>query len=100
MAESTRSSAAKAAQRKHRGLITRMAGPRTRVSQGIRPALRGATWPPIDDAPRSQRRALCPDGLAQRWLRVASEAALQRAETSVSKAQHRARATGQQPRFP
>jgi len=99
MANSTLSREDNAAQRQHLGFITRMPGPRKRVAPVISPALRGATGPPIDDAPRSQRLALCHSGMAQRGLIVASAAALQRAETRVSKAQKRALATVQKQRF-
>lgn len=99
MANSTLSHEDNAAQRQHLGFITRMPGPRKRVAPVISPALRGATGPPIDDAPRSQRLALCHSGMAQRGLIVASAAALQRAETRVSKAQKRALATVQKQRF-
>jgi transposase len=81
------------------GFITRIPGTLKLVSQVISQALRGATWQPIDDATRYQRLDLCHYGMAQRWLIVSSEAALQRAETSVSKAQKRELATVQKQLF-
>ena len=86
-----------AAQLKQLGLLTRMPGTLKRVSQVISQALRWATWQPVDDAPRYQRLALCHYGRAQRWLIVSSEAALQRAEQRVSKAQKRELATVEKP---
>jgi len=88
-----------AAQLKQLGFITRIPGTRKLVSQVISQALRGATWQPIDDATRYQRLELCHYGMTQRWVIVSSEAALQRAETSVSKAQKRELATVQKPLF-
>jgi transposase len=88
-----------AAKLKQLGFITRIPGPLKLVSQVISQALRGATWQPIDDATRYQRLDLCHYGMAQRWLIVSSEAALQRAETSVSKAQKRELATVQKQLF-
>ena len=90
IADSTLSSEDNAAQLKQLGFLTRIPGTLKRVSQVISQALMGATWPPLDDATRYQRLDLGHYGMAQRWLIVASEAALQRAETSVSKAQTRA----------
>lgn len=98
-AESTRASADHAAPCKPLGLITRIPGTLTRVSQGISPARRGATWPPVDATTRSQRLELCHDGMVQRWGIVSAEAALQRAEQRVSTAQKRALAIVQQPRW-
>jgi transposase len=88
-----------AAQLKQLGFITRIPGTLKLVSQVISQALRGATWQPIDDATRYQRLELCHYGMAQRWLIVSSAAALQRAATSVSKAQKRELATVQKQLF-
>ena len=88
-----------AAKLKQLGFITRIPGTLKLVSQVISQALRGATWQPVDDATRYQRLDLCHYGMAQRWLIVASEAALQRAGTSVSKAQKRELATVQKQLF-
>jgi len=78
-----------AAQLKQLGFITRIPAPLKLVSQVISQALRRATWQSVDDATRYQRLDLCHYGMAQRWLIVSSEAARQRAEKSVSKAQQR-----------
>ena len=78
-----------AAQLKQLGFITRIPATLKLVSQVISQALRRATWQSVDDATRYQRRDLCHYGMAQRWLIVSSEAARQRAEKSVSKAQQR-----------
>jgi transposase len=51
--------------------------------------LRQDTWQRVDDTTRYHRLDLCHYGMAQRWLVVCSEAATQRAETSVSKAHQR-----------
>jgi len=55
----------------------------------IRQALRQDTWQQVDDTTRYQRLDLCHYSMAQRWLVVSSEAAMQRAEQSLSKAQKR-----------
>jgi transposase len=99
MADSQLYSDDNAAQLKQLGFITRIPGTLKLVSQVISQALRGATWQPIDDATRYQRLDLCHYGMAQRWLIVSSEAALQRAATSVSKAQQRELATVQKQLF-
>ncbi len=78
-----------AVQLKQLGFITRIPATLKLVSQVISQALRRATWQSVDDATRYQRLALCHYGMAQRWLIVSSEAARQRAEKSVSKAQQR-----------
>jgi len=88
-----------AAQLKQLGFITRIPGTLKLVSQVISQALRWATWQPVDDATRYQRLALCHYGMAQRWLIVSSEAALQRAEKRVSKAQKRELETVQKQLF-
>lgn len=71
------------------GFITRIPDTLKIVSQVIRQALRYDTWQVLDDTTRYQRLELGHYGMAQRWLVVCSEAAQQRAETNVSKAQHR-----------
>jgi transposase len=78
-----------AAQLKQLGFITRIPATLKLVSQVISQALRRATWQSVDDATRYQRLDLCHYGMAQRWLIVSSEAARQRAEKSVRKAQQR-----------
>jgi transposase len=99
IADSTLSSEDNAAELKQLGFITRIPGTLTLVSQVISQALRWATWQPVDDATRYQRLDLCHYGMAQRWVIVSSEAALQRAEKSVSKAQKRELETVQKQLF-
>jgi len=88
-----------AAQFKQLGFITRIPGTLKLVPQVISQALRWATWQPVDATTRYQRLELCHYGLAQRWVIVASAAALQRAEKSVSKAQKRELETVQKQLF-
>jgi len=71
------------------GFITRIPGTLNLVSQVIRQALREDTWQGVDDTTRYHRLELSHYGMAQRWLVVCSEAATQRAENGVSKAQNR-----------
>jgi transposase len=78
-----------AAQLKLLGFITRIPDTLTLVSQVIRQALREDTWQALDDTTRYHRLELCHYGMAQRWFVICSEAATQRAEKSVSKAQKR-----------
>jgi hypothetical protein len=70
-------------------LITRIPDTLKLVSQVIRQALRADTWQRVDDTTRYHCLELCHYGMAQRWLVVCSEAAMQRAEQSVSKARQR-----------
>ena len=78
-----------AAQLKPLGFITRIPDTLTLVSQVIRQALREDTWQALDDTTRYHRLELCHYGMVQRWFVICSEAATQRAEKSVSKAQKR-----------
>ena len=71
------------------GFITRIPNTLKLVSQVITQALRWDTWHPVTATTRYQRIALGHYGMVQRWLVVSSEAALQRAEATVSKAQQR-----------
>src|SRR5713101_663928 len=71
------------------GFITRIPNTLNVVSQVITQALRWDTWQRLDDTTRYQRVELCHYGMAQRWLVVSSEAAVQRAEATVNKAQQR-----------
>jgi transposase len=71
------------------GFITRLPNTLKLVSQVITDALRWGTWHRVNDTTRYHRVELCHYGMAQRWLVVSSEAALQRAEATVSKAQQR-----------
>jgi transposase len=76
-----------AVQLKPLGFITRIPDTLTLVSQVIRQALREDTWQALDDTTRYHRLELGHYGMAQRWFVICSEAATQRAEKSVSKAQ-------------
>ena len=75
------------------GFITRIPNTLKLVSQVITQALTWDTWQALDDTTRYHRVELCHNGMAQRWLVVSSQAALERAEASVNKAQQRAYAT-------
>src|SRR5882724_12359141 len=79
----------KAANLRQRGFITRIPNTLKLVAQVIAPALRGDTWHRLDATTRSQRLELCHYGMAQRWLVVSSQAALERAKASVNQAQQR-----------
>lgn len=78
-----------AAQLKPLGFITRIPDTLKLVSQVIRQALRADTWQRVDDTTRYHCLELCHYGMAHRWLVVCSEAAMQRADQSVSKARPR-----------
>jgi transposase len=99
MADSKLYSEDHAAQLQHLGFIPRIPGTLKLVAQVISQALRWAPWHPVDDATRSRRLDLCQYGMAQRWLLVSSEAAVQRAEHRVHQAQNRALATLEQQLF-
>ena len=71
------------------GFITRIPNTLKLVSQVMTQALRGDTWQRLDETTRYQRIELCHYGMAQRWLVVSSQAALERAEASVNKARQR-----------
>ena len=71
------------------GFITRIPHTIGAVSQVIRQALTGDTWHPLDEKTRYQRLELCHYGIAQRWLVVHSQAALERAEATVNHARQR-----------
>jgi transposase len=71
------------------GFITRIPNTLHLVSQVITQALRWDTWQRLDDPTRSQRVEVCHYGMAQRWLVVSSEAAVQRAEAPVNRARQR-----------
>jgi hypothetical protein len=83
-----------------RGCITRIPGTLTLVTPVITQALRGDTWQSLDAMTRSQRMALCHDGMAQRWLVVWSQAALERAEARGNTACPREAETLHNPLFP
>ena len=71
------------------GFITRIPGTLKLVLQVISQALQWDTWHELDDTTRYQGLELCHHGMAQRWLVVSSQAALERAEASITKAQQR-----------
>ena len=79
----------KAATLENLGFITRIPHTIGSVSQVIRQALTGDTWHPLDEKTRYQRLELCHYGIAQRWLVVHSQAALERAEATVNHARPR-----------
>jgi len=90
----------KAANLRQRGFITRIPNTLKLVAQVIAPALRGDTWHRLDATTRSQRLELCHYGMAQRWLVVSSQAALERAKASVNQAQQREAEAMEKPLFP
>ena len=55
----------------------------------ITQALTADLWQRLDETTRYHRLELCHYGMAQRWLVVSSQAAMERAEASVTKAQQR-----------
>ncbi len=71
------------------GFITRIPGTRKLVSQVITQALKWDLWHRLDETTRYHRIELCHYGMAQRWLVGSSQAARERAEASVTKAQQR-----------
>jgi transposase len=70
----------------HLGFITRIPGTLKLVSQVISQALRWDAWQEIDATTRYQRLELGHYGMGQRWLVVSSQAACERAESTVAKA--------------
>jgi len=68
------------------GFITRIPGTLKLVTQGITQALQEDTWHHRAETMRYHRIELCHYGMAQRWLVVSSQAALERAEARVNKA--------------
>jgi transposase len=81
------------------GFITRIPATLTLVSQVIGQALQGDTWQPFDDNMRYQPLELCHYGMAQRWVVVYSQAALERAEAAINKAKEREHEAIQKPLF-
>jgi transposase len=71
------------------GFITRIPGTLKLVTQVITQALQWDTWQYLNARTRYQRIELCHYRMAQRWLVVLSQAALERAEASVNKASQR-----------
>jgi transposase len=89
MADSTLDHEAKAANLHKLGFITRMPHTIGVVAQVITPALTWDTWQRLDDTTRDQRLEWCHAGIAQRWLVVSAQAALERAEATLTKARQR-----------
>jgi transposase len=81
------------------GFGTRIPGTRKLVSQVISHAREWDRWHALDARTRSHGLALCHDGMAQRWLVVSSQAALERAEASVTTAPQREGETLENPLF-
>ena len=75
-----------AANLKDLGFITRIPGTLKLVSQVVMQALTLDGWQRLDETTRYHRIDLCHYGMAQRWLIVLSQAALERAEAQVNKA--------------
>jgi transposase len=75
------------------GFITHLANTIGVVSHVIEQALTWDTWHTFDATTRYQGVELCHYGMAQRWLVVYSQAALERAEATVNKATQRDYAT-------
>jgi transposase len=71
------------------GFITRIPGTIKLVSQVITQALQWGRWHRLDETTRYDSLELCHYGIAQRWLVVSSQAAMERAEASITKAQQR-----------
>jgi transposase len=71
------------------GFITRIPNIIGAVSQVIAQALTWDTWHRLDAQTRYQSIELCHYGMAQRWLVVHSQAALERAEATVTTASQR-----------
>lgn len=71
------------------GFITRMANPIGLGSPVIEPALTWDTWHAFDETTRYQGVERCHDDRAQRWLVVYAQAALERAEATVTNAKQR-----------
>ena len=71
------------------GFVTRIPNTIGAVLQVIAQALTWDTWHRLDDKTRYQGIELCHYGIAQRWLVVHSQAALERVEATVAKARQR-----------
>lgn len=71
------------------GFITRMPATLKLVSQVIAQALQWDRWHRLDETTRYYGLELCHYGMAQRWLVVSSQAAMERAEASINTAQQR-----------
>src|SRR5438067_3994576 len=71
------------------GFITRIPGTLKLVSRVITQALQWDRWYRLDETTRYYGLELCHYGMAQRWLVVSSQAAMERAEASITKAHQR-----------
>jgi transposase len=71
------------------GFITHIPGTLKRVSQVITQALQRDRWHHLDETTRYDGIELCHYGMAQRWLAVSSQAAMEHAEASLTKGQQR-----------
>jgi transposase len=71
------------------GFITRIPGTLKLVSQAITQTLQWDRWHQLDETTRYACLELCHYGIAQRWLVVSSQAAMERAEARITKAQQR-----------
>ena len=78
-----------AAHLRHLGFITRIPNTIGAVSEAITQALAMESWARLDENTRYQRLELCHYGMAQRWLVVHSQAALERAEATLNQASAR-----------
>jgi transposase len=81
------------------GFITRIPNIIGAVSQVSAHALTWDTWHRLDAQTRYQNIELCPYGMAQRWLVVHAQAALERAEATVTTASQREEAASATQRF-
>ena len=81
------------------GFMTRIPHTIGVVSQVIMQALTWESWHWLDETTRYQGVELCHYGMAQRWLVVCSQAALERAEATVTKARQRAYEAIEKPCF-
>jgi hypothetical protein len=90
VAEAQRSTADTAAPRAQLGLITRIAGTLKLVSPVITQALQRDRGQHLDETTRDDGLAFCHYGRAHRGLVVSSQAAMERAEASLTTAQQRA----------
>jgi len=82
------------------GFITRIPNTIGVVSQVIAQALTWDTWHRLEAKTRYQSIEVCHYGMAQRWLVVHSQAALERAEATVTAARQREAAAIAKPLFP
>jgi transposase len=89
IADSTLDHEENATHLRHRGCIPRMPNTMSSVAEAITQALALDCWHRLDAQTRYQRLELCPDGMAQRWLVVSSQAAYERAAATLNHARPR-----------